>query len=64
MKRLVYTDGMVTLIQVGKDNFTVTYGLQVKKKLNYWQAATEYGQCIMHMLANRGKLDNRMKGEK
>lgn len=51
----------VTLIQTGIDRFTVTYGKQVKERLNYAQAAMEYGSCIMHALACDGKLDNREK---
>ncbi len=54
----------VRLIQNGVDSFTVTYGKQTKSKLNYAQAALEYGACIMHALACEGKLDNRDKGER
>lgn len=48
----------VKLEQNGIDRFTVTYGKQVKRNLNYSQAAHEYGACIMHALACGGKLDN------
>ncbi len=48
----------ITLIQQGKDRFTVTYGKQTTKDLNYSQAAYEYGACIMHALACEDLLDN------
>lgn len=54
----------VRLYQTGIDRFTVEYGLQEKKSLNYGQAAKEYGCCLMHALACAGLLDNRVKGEK
>jgi len=54
----------IRLEQTGKDNFIVTYGLQVKDHLTYGQAAKELGCCIMHALACDGKLDNRAKGER
>ena len=54
----------VKLIQNGKDNFTVVYGLQVKKNLNYAEAGKELGYSIMHALACESKLDNREKGER
>lgn len=53
----------VRLIQQGKDLFAVVYGRQIKERLNYAEAASEYGACIMHALACDGKLDNRKKGE-
>ena len=49
----------VKLIQNGHDNFTVVYGLQVKKGLSYTASALELGCCIMHALACEGVLDNR-----
>jgi len=49
---------------VGRGNFSVHYGKQIKDRLTYGQAATEYGACIMHTLACDGKLDNRERGEK
>jgi hypothetical protein len=54
----------ISLIQNGKDNFTVIYGLQVDKNLNYANAAAKLGQAFMHALACDDKLDNRMKGER
>lgn len=54
----------VKLEQTGVDRFTVTYGKQIKSRLNYGQAAREYGAAIMHALACDGELDNREKGEK
>lgn len=53
----------VKLEQNGVDNFTVTYGLQIKKNLDYGQASKELGECIMHHLACESLLDNREKGE-
>ncbi len=53
----------ISLLQSGKDSFTVIYWKQVKKKLTYGEAATELGTCIMHALACDEKLDNRLKGE-
>lgn len=53
----------VTLEQLGKDRFRVTYGKQIDTDLNYAQAAAKYGQAIMHALACDGRLDSRMKGE-
>lgn len=50
--------------QTGKDRFTVTYGLQVRRGLTYTQAACEFGYCLFHLMACEGRLDNRMPGEK
>lgn len=50
--------------QQGIDRFTVSYGLQVKKDLDYSQAAKELGCCIFHHLACEGVLDNRERGDK
>ena len=47
----------IKLSQQGADKFTVTYGKQVKKDLNYDLAALELGACIMHALACDGLLD-------
>jgi len=54
----------ITLDQVGRDNFTVTYGAVAERKLSYEDAADRLGSAIMHALACEWKLDNRMKGEK
>lgn len=54
----------IHLDQQGKDRFTVVYGLQVKKDLDYGEAAMELGSCIMHALACEGELDNRAKRER
>jgi hypothetical protein len=53
----------ISLVQTGIDAFTVIYGKQVKKYLNYHDAALELGACIMHALACEGKLDNREEEE-
>lgn len=48
----------IRLEQEGPDDFTVSYGLQVKEHLSYGKAAKELGSCIMHALACEWKLDN------
>lgn len=53
----------ITLLQHGKNDFSVRYGLQLKEKLTYSEAATKLGTCIMHALACDSKLDNRVPGE-
>lgn len=53
----------VTLSQEDFDSFTVQYGKQVKTGLNYADAASELGACIMHALACDGHLDNRERPE-
>lgn len=44
--------------QTAPDRFTVTYFRQVKRGLNYAQAAHEFGECVFHALACAGKLDS------
>lgn len=64
MKTIYETTDLGTTIkleQMGVDAFRVTYGLQVKSRLTYEQAAHELGECIFHALACEGKLDNRTK---
>lgn len=56
--------GGIELRQVGKDNFTVRYGLQVDTGLDYARAAAKLGEAIMHHLACESLLDNRAKGER
>lgn len=53
----------VKVEQTGVDRFTVTYGLQIRRGLNYTQAAHEFGECVFHALACDGLLDNRERGE-
>jgi hypothetical protein len=53
----------IELIQTGFDEFTVKYGLQIKRKLTYAEAAKELGEAIMHAAACDGHLDNRHKSE-
>lgn len=55
--------GPIKLEQRGKDNFRVTYGLQVDDNLTYGQAAAKLGQAQMHWPACESMLDNRMKEE-
>lgn len=50
-------DSIVTLSQTGKDSFTIEYGMHCTKGLNYADAASEYGSCIMHSAQCLGKLD-------
>ena len=54
----------IKLHQRGKDNFRVTYGLQVDDGLTYGAAAAKLGQALMHALACESKLDNRERGER
>jgi len=48
----------ITLIQTGKNQFSVIYGEQEKHDLTYSDAAHEYGVCVMHALACDGKVIN------
>lgn len=54
----------VRLYQRGRDSFTVEYGKQIKDWLTYGQAARELGECLMHLMAYEGRLDNRERGER
>lgn len=66
MKKCIKTTiagSVVTLSQSAPDNFTVSYGMQIKEGLTYAEAALEYGACVMHALACTGRLDNRDEGE-
>ena len=49
---------LIELRQLGRDSFTIRYGLQVKTRLSYGEAARELGECIMHACACDGGLDN------
>lgn len=57
-KKVCYSQDDIHLIQTGKNEFTVIYFLQVKTELNYTDAATELGCCIMHQSACNGILQN------
>ena len=48
----------VSLEQSTSGRFTVRYGLQVKRGLDYSDAAKEFGLCVFHALACSGELDN------
>lgn len=48
----------IELRQQGRNRFSVRYGLQLKTGLSYAKAARELGECIMHMQACEGLLDN------
>ena len=50
--------GLVTLQQMGRDNFAVRYGKQVDAGLTYSQACAKLGQALLHQLACDGALDN------
>jgi hypothetical protein len=52
----------ITLMQHGFDRFSVTYGKQFHTDLDYGQAATELGACIMHAISVE-RLDNRTREE-
>jgi hypothetical protein len=54
----------VRLLQTGIDRFTVEYGKQIKRGLNYGDAAKELGLCLMHLCACEGRLDNHERGER
>lgn len=60
-----YTDGdfPVRLYQTGFNRFTVEYGKQVKRTMDYADAGAEFGWCVMHSAACAGKLDNRSPSE-
>lgn len=51
-------DGPILLEQRADKSFRVTYGKQVRDRLNYSDAAHELGECVLHALACMGKLDN------
>lgn len=53
----------VILQQDGIDSFTVTYGKQARRGLNYARAGAEFGLCVMHAAACNGNLDNRELAE-
>lgn len=40
-----------------QQRFKVTYGLEIYKHLNYYNAAKTFGFCYFHMLACEGKFD-------
>ena len=40
-----------------QQRFKVTYGLEVHKRLDYYNAAKTFGFCYFHMLACAGKFD-------
>lgn len=48
----------VTLRQGKKRRFSVAYGADIRRGLNYAQAAENLGYCIMHALACESLIDN------
>lgn len=61
MKKLIHEtpnlDFPLALYKTGKHHFSVVYGKQVIKDLNYEAAAEEYGLSLFHALGCQGKLD-------
>lgn len=55
---------MIELRQQGRDRFSVRYGLELKERLTYSEAAHQLGACIMHDAACESRLDNRIPGER
>lgn len=55
---------LIELRQQARDRFSVRYGLQLRERLTYGEAARELGACIMHAAACDSKLDNREPGER
>jgi len=60
----ISTSGDIALVQAGRDNFTVIYGMQIEKGLTYSEAAKRLGCAIMHAAACDGRLDNRERNER
>jgi hypothetical protein len=53
------TSGIKIEQQAGRKKlFTITYGKQVSRGLDYTRAAEEFGRCVFHALACSGQLDN------
>ena len=54
----VAVEGDVSLFQSGRNpkRYAVTYGKQFTIGMDYGQAATEYGACLMHQLVCDGIL--------
>lgn len=48
----------VELWQRADKSFRVKYGLCVKDKMTYAEAAVELGTCVMHAAACQNQLDN------
>lgn len=55
---------LIELRQQGRDRFSVRYGLQLRERLTYGEAARELGAAIMHAAACNGLLDNREPWER
>lgn len=53
----------ITMRQLARDRFSVTYGASGYTDLTYTQAALEFGACVMHHQACAGVLDNREPGD-
>lgn len=46
----------VSIIKTGR-TYTVTYGAQETKKLNWSQAAREFGNCVFHAIECAGLIN-------
>lgn len=51
-------DHDVKLEQRANGKFRITYGKEVHDRLNYDEAAREYGYCVFHSLACASKLED------
>lgn len=49
----------IALTQQGHELFTVIYGLEVKTRLNYENAAAAFGEAVMHYAACESLIANR-----
>lgn len=56
-------DTPVKLEQTSKNLYTVTYGLQITEKLDYFEAMRELTECVGHSLecASKGPLHWRQR---
>ena len=48
---------LIELRQQGRNRFSVRYGLQLRERLSYTEAAQELGACIMHNAACESLLE-------
>lgn len=60
MSKAIHTEEIagfkIEIFQTSRSKFTVIYGKQVKTNLTYDEAASEFGQCVLHALACEGKI--------
>lgn len=55
-RRATYGEGAIEL-WARRADFAVVYGLQMKTRLSYAEAATELGACLLHAAQCDGHLD-------